>query len=143
MATNPQLLVLAASAQALLTIVVLLVLGARRRTAYKAGKVGREAMLDDRVWPPYVLQASNNYKNQFEIPVLFFAAVATALAVQLATVVFVWLAWGFVAARIVHSICHCGSNKLPVRFVSFFASVIAVTVMWAMLATHALSTGST
>ena len=143
MATNPQLLVLAASAQALLTIVVLLVLGARRRTAYKAGKVGREAMLDDRVWPPYVLQASNNYKNQFEIPVVFFAAVATALAVQLATVVFVWLAWGFVAARIVHSICHCGSNKLPVRFVSFFASVIAVTVMWAMLATHALSTGST
>lgn len=142
MATNPQLLVLAASAQALLTLVVLLVLGARRRTAYKAGKVGKEAMLNDRVWPPYVLQASNNYKNQFEIPVLFFAAVATALAIQAASVVFVWLAWGFVAARIVHSICHCESNKLPVRFTSFFASVIAVTIMWALLAAHALSTGS-
>lgn len=142
MATNPQLLLLAASAQALLTIAVLLVLGARRRTAYKAGKVGKEAMLNDRVWPPYVLQASNNYKNQFEIPVLFFAAVATALAIQAATVVFVWLAWGFVAARIVHSVCHCGSNKLLVRFISFFASVIAVTIMWALLAAHALSTGS-
>lgn len=143
MASNPQLLVLAASAQALLTIAVLLVLGARRRTAYKAGKVGKDAMLNDRVWPPYVLQASNNYKNQFEIPVLFFAAVATALAIQAATMVFVWLAWGFVAARIVHSICHCGSNRLSVRFISFFASVIAVTVMWALLAAHALSTGTT
>lgn len=142
MAINPQLLVLAVSAQALLTIAVLLVLGARRWTAFKAGKVSREAMLNDRAWPPYVLQASNNYKNQFEIPVLFFAAVATALAIQAATVMFVWLAWGFVAARIVHSVCHCGSNKLPVRFCSFFVSVIAVTIMWAMLAAHAFSTGT-
>ncbi|MEM7633994.1 MAG: MAPEG family protein [Pseudomonadota bacterium] len=142
MATNPQLLVLAAFAQVMLTVVVLLVLGARRRVAYKAGKVGREAMLDDRVWPSFVLKASNNYKNQFEIPVLFFAVVATALAVKAATPLFVWLAWGFVAARIVHSICHCGSNRLPVRFVSFFASVIAVTIMWAMLAAHVFSTGT-
>ena len=143
MASNPQLLVLAACAQALLTIVVLLLLGARRNTAFKAGEHGQDALLNDRAWPPYVLQVSNNYKNQFEIPVLFFAAVATALAIQAATMVFVWLAWGFVAARIVHSICHCGSNRLPVRFISFFASVIAVTVMWAMLAAHALSTGNT
>ncbi len=142
MAGNPQLLVLAATAQALLTVVVLLVLGARRRTAYKAGKVGREAMLDDRVWPSHVMKASNNYKNQFEIPVLFFAAVATALAVQATTAVFVWLAWGFVAARIVHSLCHCGSNRLPVRFASFFASVFAVTGMWVMLAAHAFSAGT-
>ncbi|WP_108883603.1 MAPEG family protein [Anderseniella sp. Alg231-50] len=140
--TNPQMLVLAASAQALLTIVVLLVLGARRRTAYKAGKVGREAMLDDRVWPSHVLKASNNYKNLFEIPLLFFAAVATALAINAVSVVFVWLAWGFVSARIVHSICHCGSNKLPVRFCSFFTSVFAVTIMWAMLAAHVFSTGT-
>lgn len=142
MTSNPQLLVLAACAQALLTIVVLLVLGARRRVAYKAGKVGREAMLDDRVWPKHVIKASNNYKNQFEIPVLFFAAVATALAIQAASAVFVWLAWGFVAARIVHSVCHCGSNRLPLRFTSFFTSVFAVTVMWIMLATHAFSTGT-
>lgn len=140
--TNPQLLVLAACAQALLTIVVLLVLGARRRSAFKAGKHGKDALLNDRAWPSYVLQASNNYKNQFEIPLLFFAAAATALAIQAVTVVFVWLAWGFVAARIVHSICHCGSNKLPVRFTSFFASVIAVTIMWAMLAAHVFSTGT-
>ncbi len=142
MASNPQLLVLAASVQALLTIVVLLVLGARRRTAFKAGEHGKDALLNDRAWPSNVLQVSNNYKSQFEIPVLFFAAVAMALAIQAASVVFVWLAWGFVAARIVHSICHCGPNRLPVRFTSFFASVIAVTIMWALLAAHALSTGS-
>lgn len=143
MASHPQLLVLAACAQVLLTIVVLMVLGARRRTAYKAGKVDEEAMLDDRVWPPYVMKASNNYKNQFEIPVLFFAAVATALAIQAVSVMFVWLAWGFVAARIVHSVCHCGSNRLPVRFTSFLTSVFAVTVMWLMLAVDTFSTGTT
>lgn len=142
MASNPQLLVLAAGAQALLTIIVLLVLGARRNTAFKAGEHGEDALLNDRAWPSYVLQASNNYKNQFEIPVLFFAAIATALAIQAASVVFVWLAWSFVAARIAHSICHCGSNKLSVRFISFFVSVIAVTIMWVLLAAHALSTGT-
>lgn len=140
--TNPQLLVLAACVQAFLTIVVLLVLGARRRIAFKAGTHGKDALLNDRAWPVEVLQASNNYKNQFEIPVLFFSAVATALAIQAVTVVFVWLAWGFVAARIVHSICHCRSNRLSVRFSCFFVSVIAVTIMWAMLASHVFSTGT-
>lgn len=141
--TNPQLLVLAASSQVLLTIIVLLLLGARRGRAFKANKHGSDALLNDRAWPADVLQVSNNYKSQFEMPVLFFAAIATALAIHAATVVLVWLAWGFVAARLVHSVCHCGSNRLPVRFASFFASVVAVTIMWAMLAAHVFSTGTT
>ena len=141
--TNPQLLVLAASSQALLTIIVLLLLGARRGRAFQAGKHGSDALLNDRAWPADVLKASNNYKSQFEMPVLFFAAIASALAIDGATVVFVWLAWGFVAARMIHSICHCGSNRLPVRFASFFAGVVAVTIMWAMLAWHVFTTGTT
>ena len=141
--TNPQLLVLAASSQVLLTIIVLLLLGARRGRAVKANKHGSDALLNDRAWPADVLQVSNNYKSQFEMPVLFFAAIATALAIHVATVVLVWLAWGFVAARLVHSVCHCGSNRLPVRFASFFASVVTVTIMWAMLASHVFSTGTT
>ena len=139
--TNPQLFVLAACAQALLTVVVLTVLGNRRRLAFKAGQHGNDAMLNDRSWPVDVLKASNNYKNQFEIPLLFFAAVATALSINAVTAALVWLAWGFVAARVVHCICHCGSNRLPARFVGFFASVIAVSIMWVMLASHAFSTG--
>ena len=111
--------------------------------AVKANKHGSDALLNDRAWPVDVLQVSNNYKSQFEMPVLFFAAIATALAIHAATVVLVWLAWGFVAARLVHSVCYCGSNRLPVRFASFFASVVAVTIMWAMLASHVFSTGTT
>lgn len=140
--TNPQLLVLAASSQVLLTIFVLLLLGARRGRAFKANTHGSDALLNDRAWPTDVLQVSNNYKSQFEMPVLFFAAIATAIAIHAATVVLVWLAWAFVAARLVHSVCHCGSNRLPVRFASFFTSVVTVTIMWAMLAAHVFSTGT-
>ena len=44
--TNPQLLVLAASSQVLLTITVLLLLGARRGSAVNAGKQGSDALLN-------------------------------------------------------------------------------------------------
>ena len=77
---NYRWIVLAAAMQAFLTVAVLLLMAARRRRAFAAGKVGGDAMLNDRSWPDDVLKASNNYRSQFEIPVLFFAAVAVALA---------------------------------------------------------------
>ena len=120
--------------QVILTIYVLLVMGARRRVAFKAGKVGRDAMLNDRSWPADVLKASNNYQNQFEIPVLFYAASAIIVAASAVNTAQIVMAWLFIAARIVHTTTHLGANTLSVRFVSFFVSLIAAACMWAILA---------
>lgn len=130
---NHHWMILAAAVQAFLTIAVLLLMAARRRRAFAAGTVGADAMLNDRSWPEDVLKASNNYKSQFEIPVLFFAAIAIALATGITSGLFTVLSWLFVAARIVHSIVHCGPNVLAPRFVSFLVSVAAVTGLWLII----------
>jgi hypothetical protein len=135
---NYSWIVLAAAMQAFLTVAVLLLMAARRRRAFAAGKVGGDAMLNDRSWPDDVLKASNNYRSQFEIPVLFFAAVAVALATGITSNVFTVLCWLFVAARIVHSIVHCGPNVLAPRFASFLVSVIAVSGLWIIIAKRML-----
>lgn len=130
---NYRWMILAAAAQAFLTIAVLLLMAARRRRAFAAGKVGADAMLNDRSWPDDVLKASNNYKSQFEIPVLFFAAIAVALATGITATAFTLLCWLFVAARTVHAIVHCGPNVLAPRFSSFLVSVIAVAGLWLII----------
>ena len=59
-------------AQVLLTLIMFIVLGARKAKAVKAGKIDRQqAALDSRVWPEDVVKVSNNIANQFEAPVLW------------------------------------------------------------------------
>ncbi len=130
---NFQWLGLAACAQALLTIAVLSLLGWRRYQAFHAGQVGEDAIVNDRSWPDGVIKVSNNYKNQFELPVLFYAAIAIAMATGITATSFVWMAWIFVAARIVHFVVHCWPNMLAPRFVTFMISVVSVTCMWALI----------
>jgi hypothetical protein len=130
---------LAACTQALLTIAVLSLLGWRRYQAFHAGQVGEDAIVNDRSWPPGVIKASNNYKNQFELPVLFYAAIAIALATGITPASFVWMAWIFVVARIVHFIVHCWPNILAPRFVTFMISVFSVTGMWALISWRLLT----
>lgn len=135
---NFRWIILAAASQAFLTIAILGLLGARRRKAYLSGSVGREAMLDDRAWPDGVLKASNNFKSQFEVPVLFFAAISVALATGITSTVFAIMCWVFVIARVGHSIVHCGSNVLAPRFSLFMVSVLAVAGMWLLIAKRTL-----
>ena len=135
---NFRWIILAAAGQAFLTIAVLVLMAARRRRAFAAGKVGPDALLNDRSWPDDVLKASNNYKSQFELPVLFFAAIAIALATGITATSFTVLCWLFVAARVVHAVVHCGPNVLAPRFSAFMIGVIAVTGMWLIITTRIL-----
>lgn len=120
--------------QVALTFYVLLMMGVRRRAAFDAGEVGNDAMLNDRAWPADVLKASNNYKNQFELPVLFYAACAMIIAMYAITPLQIVFAWVFVLARYAHTSTHLWANRLSVRFLSFFTSFVAVAAMWVTLA---------
>ncbi len=131
---NYKWIILAACAQAFLTIALVFVLAGRRRRAFVARQVGKDAMLNDRSWPDTVLQASNSFKSQFEIPVLFYAAIAIALATGITSIYFAVLSWLFFGARVIHAVVHCSSNALAPRFSSFLVSVIAASAMWGVLA---------
>ena len=76
-------------------------------------------------------KVANNYQNQFEVPVLFYALLPLLLVTGLADAVSVSLAWVFVASRLVHSYIHLGSNIVIRRFRVFVFGFAIVVVMWA------------
>lgn len=90
-------------------------------------------------WPARVTQISNAYRNQFEVPVLFYLVCVLAIATNQVTQPLVILAWVFVVARLAHMYIHTGSNYIPHRFYGFAASVFALMGMWAVFAWQTLA----
>ena len=82
----------------------------------KAGKVDmpRRGLHED-AWPDSVLQINNNLRNQFELPVLFYAVCIVLWGLDAVGVIALVLAWLFVLSRIVHTWIHLGSNYIPNR----------------------------
>jgi hypothetical protein len=79
-------------------------------------------------------RAADNFRNLFELPVLFYQAlVVAALTAQAGTAVLV-LAWLFVALRVVHSAIHCSYNKVMHRFQAYLAGCIVLWLLWAVIA---------
>ena len=76
------------------------------------------------------VQAADNFKNLFEVPVLFYALMATALATAHWPAWLVGGAWLFVLLRVVHSAIHCTYNKVMHRFPVFGLSFLVIVVLW-------------
>lgn len=80
------------------------------------------------------VQASDNFRNLFEMPVLFYAWCAVLLATQQASEGAALAAWVYVALRVVHSLIQCGPNQVALRFLAFFVSSLWLLGMWGTLA---------
>lgn len=76
-------------------------------------------------------RASDNYNHLFELPVLFYALCAVALAVDHVPATLAVGAWIFVASRVVHSLIQCTSNRVMHRLTAFLFGVVTLFVMWA------------
>ena len=76
--------------------------------------------------PPEVSNPSDNLKNLFEMPVLFYALVLLLHQSGLADALDVAAAWVFVAFRALHSAVHCTVNIVMLRFCLYLASALAV-----------------
>ena len=81
--------------------------------------------------PPEVSNPSDNLKNLFEIPVLFYALALILLVTGEADRIDLALAWTFVAFRALHSAVHCTVNIVMLRFTLYLISTLAV---WGMAA---------
>ena len=78
-------------------------------------------------------RAADNFRNLFELPVLFYLAlVVIALTGQVSALTLA-LAWLFVALRILHSAIHCSYNKVMHRFQAYLAGSIVLWVLWGAL----------
>ena len=76
------------------------------------------------------VQAADNYRNLFEVPVLFYALSAALTASHLVSLGFVAAAWVFVGLRVAHSYIHCTYNKVVHRFAVFAVSSTLLVAMW-------------
>lgn len=101
-------------------------LGAIRRKEVKVGAIA----LGQDAWPPVPSKRAASFHNQFEMPVLFYALVGLALASGMVTTRLIYLAWAFVALRVVHAVIHTGSNNVRRRFMVFLVGVLVLIVMW-------------
>jgi len=79
-------------------------------------------------------RAADNFRNLFELPVLFYLALVVAAQAGLASAVVLALAWLFVALRIVHSWIQCTYNKVMHRFYVYVSGGMVLWVLWGMLA---------
>jgi hypothetical protein len=117
-----------------LTAVVWFVLYAKRIPAMrKAGKPAQAYTTPDRgleILPDEVSFAAYNFKNLFELPVLFYALCLYLYVTATADSMDVIAAWLFLLFRVVHSAIHCTVNIVIARFLAYSAATLA---LWFML----------
>jgi hypothetical protein len=125
--------------QVLLTVVVyFMLLTARSRALRAAGRQrgSGDIAMGRYAWPEDAEKRAHNQRNQFELPVLFYAVTAFALILGGVDLTMVALAWAFVASRIVHAAIHIGPNRVRWRGPVFILGFLIVTAMWAKLFLH-------
>jgi hypothetical protein len=103
---------------------------ARRETLVSGETRIRDIALGEPNWPKQATQIGNCYRNQFELPVLFYALIALALPLRHADLVVVLLSWVFVVTRIAHAGVFVTSNDLGRRSTVWLVGVLVLLVMW-------------
>jgi len=89
-----------------------------------------------RVSPPQVSNPSDNLKNLFELPTVFYAVVLYLYATTQVDATYVSSAWVFFLFRALHSAVHCTFNFIPLRFVLY---VISAAALWFMVLRAAIA----
>ncbi len=121
-------------AQVFLTYAIYIVVSSRRMASVKEGKAKADDFRIPVTDPAASATAARNLSNQFELPVLFFAACLSLFVTGGAGPVAVLVAWGFVLARVAHSLIHVTSNRLRYRRPAFVVGFVLNLLLWGLLA---------
>jgi hypothetical protein len=74
--------------------------------------------------------AADNFRNLFEMPVLFFALCICLAITGLASPLFLAGAWAYVALRAMHSFIHISYNRVMHRFTVYALSSVLLFLLW-------------
>jgi hypothetical protein len=119
--------------EVVLTFVLLYWMAYQRTSMLQAGAIEpRNIALREPNWPARMTQVANAFQNQLELPVLFYVLTILAWITRHADLVFVVLAWVFVASRLVHAYIHVTSNDVRRRGPAFGVGAFVLTIMWAI-----------
>lgn len=123
----------------LLTLAVWLTMYARRLSFLSKNKIDYRTINTREkaagLAPEEMSYASDNLKNLFEFPVLFYAMCLYLYAIGAVDTLYLVAAWWFFGFRIVHSYLHCTSNVVPQRFAAYVVSAIG---LWFMIVRAAI-----
>ena len=123
-----------------LTFLLLIwMVGARRQALVSRETKIKDIALGEPNWPPRTTQIGNCYRNQFELPVLFYVLTILAWDTRHAGVVFVVLAWIFVICRVLQAYVHVTSNIVRLRGAFFSAGAAVLMIMWGIYIVAVLS----
>lgn len=126
----------------LLTMIVWLYMYARRIPFILRSKLTPQQLTPlefARLSPPQVSNPSDNLKNLFELPTIFYAVVLYLFATQQVDTPYLVAAWIFFAFRILHSAVHCTFNLVPLRFWLYAFSALALWFMVLRIAWRVLA----
>lgn len=129
--TAEKLLLLPVIIHFFMTFAIAGMMGRARFTAVRSGRVKRSDIVNNsKAWPEDVLKIGNNFDNQFQLPMLWYACIGFALITGMVDTLLVVLAWVFLASRMAHSFVHVGGNTLPLRFYVYLAGFAVLMLMW-------------
>ena len=77
---------------------------------------------------------SDNFTNQFEVPVLFYLFLVIVMFTYQTDNFYIYGAWLFVASRALHTIIHCTVNHVLSRYLCHFFGVAVLVAMWVRFA---------
>ncbi|MDH2917678.1 MAG: MAPEG family protein [Sideroxydans sp.] len=137
--THAQIL-LPCAALVLLTLLVWLRLYIERIAEMRARRIKPQALAAARDVAQTLqnVQAADNFRNLFEVPVLFYVLCLALAVTQLANSFDVWGTWGFVLLRALHSLIHLTYNRVMHRFMAYAASTVLLFLLWLSFAIRLL-----
>lgn len=134
-----KLLILAMAAQIALTFGILLLMGRERVPRVMRGEIAvADIAVEKTAYPLKARLLSNNFDNQFQLPVLFYAAVLLTLVLGLTSWIEVVLGWLFVSTRFIHAAIHVTTNHVVRRFAAYAAGLAVLALMWLWLVINIL-----
>ncbi|HEY5963060.1 MAG TPA: MAPEG family protein [Xanthobacteraceae bacterium] len=117
--------------QVLLTLALMLGMMIFRGQALMSGATRIESIaMREPNWPRQATLFANCFGNQFELPVLFYVLTILSMMTRHADLLFVLLAWVFVAMRVLQALVHVTSNDVRFRGGFYGAGAIVLLVMW-------------
>ncbi len=79
-----------------------------------------------RLSPPEVSNPSDNLKNLFESPVLFYALLLYLFVTNQVDMMYLVASWVFVVFRVLHSVVHCTINIVMLRFYLYLTATVSL-----------------
>ena len=123
-----------------LTFVLLLRTAVGRVSSLRSGEVKPDDIaLGEPGWPKKTTQYGNAFKNQLELPVLFYVLVAFILITRVGDLLLLVLAWIFVILRLAHAYVHTTNNNVLVRGRVYGGGLVALLAMWVIFAVKILT----